>query len=141
MIFLRKLIPRPVEPFYFLLLIFVFLSCSKSGIIEGGSYIGNTDGQIHTFYLYDFVSEQEIYEHALKLGQLPDSQVLIYYFSHNSNIPSQSISLSKDLKDATIVIKKYAFNIKYAFECNREGRIRFIDCMVSPGDELCRQIN
>ena len=108
----------------------MFFSCSKSGIIDGGSYISDKEGQIHAFYLYDFVSINDIQEHARtldhNLGEIMES----YYFSHNSNIPSQSLRLSKNFKDATEVIKTYAFNIKYAYQKDVKGEARFVDCVL-----------
>ena len=115
----------------------MFFSCSKSGIIDGGSYISDKEGQIHAFYLYDFVSMNEVHEHAHRLDHSLGEIMESYYFSHNSNIPSQSLRLSKNFKDATGVIKVYAFNIKYAYQKDAKGEVRFVDCVAFPNDQLC----
>ena len=115
----------------------MFFSCSKSGIIDGGSYISDKEGQIHAFYLYDFVSTNDVQEHAHTLDHSLGEIMESYYFSHNSNIPSQSLRLSKNFKDATEVIKTYAFNIKYAYQKDVKGEARFVDCVAFPNDQLC----
>lgn len=115
----------------------MFFSCSKSGIIDGGSYISDKEGQIHAFYLYDFVSMNEVYEHAHRLDHSLGEIMESYYFSHNSNIPTQSLRLSKNFNDATAVIEAYAFNIKYAYQKDAKGEVRFVDCVAFPNDQLC----
>jgi len=141
MVLFRSFIQRIIALSYSLVLILSFSCCSKSGIIEGGSYVSEKEGQIHAFYLYDFITKEEVHKHALSLNPNSDEQITIYYFSHNSNIPSQNLRLSKNIKDAKRVIKKYAFNIKYAFENNSEDEIKFIDCLAYPDDELCSHVN
>ncbi len=141
MILFRSFIQRVAALSYPMVLIFSFFCCSKSGIIEGGSYISEKEGQIHAFYLYDFITKEEVNKHALLLTQNTNESATIYYFSHNSNIPSQTLRLSKNIKDAKRLIREYAFNIKYAFENDSEDKIKFVDCMVSPNDELCSHID
>ena len=75
--------------------IFIFLwliiACADSGIIEGGKFSSSEENSVHAFYLHDYVSEDKVREHALTL--IDESQELSasFYFSHNSNVPSQSL--------------------------------------------------
>ena len=114
-----------------------FSNCNKEGIINGGGFISASKDRVSAFYLYDFVSMEDVEEHASSLDHSIGRLTASYYFSHNSNIPSQSLRLSKDLQEAKSVIGQYSFNIKYAFLRDKNGYERLVDCMEIPDDDLC----
>ena len=65
------------------------------------------------------------------------STTAVYYFSYNSNIPSHSLDLVKNLSEANKLINDYSYNIKYAFIRDKSGEIKFVDCSESPNNKLC----
>ena len=114
-----------------------FWGCDKKGIINGGDYKNDNMDRLNTYYLYDFVSIEKIKKHAMESAYTVGSTTANYYFSYNSNIPSHSLDLVKNLSEANKLINDYSYNIKYAFIRDKSGEINFVDCSESPNDKLC----
>ena len=121
--------------------LFIFLwliiACADSGIIEGGKFSSIEENSVHAFYLHDYVSEDKVKEHALTL--IDESQELSasFYFSHNSNVPSQSLRLSKNFQDAIEIMTRHHHSLKYVSFKDETGQISFVDCKVEPDNRLC----
>ena len=96
-------------------LLFLNLQCYRKGIIKGGSYIGKDNYNINAYYLYDFVTMDKVREHATFSSENDEGIVINYYFSHNSNIPSQSLEFSTDLNNAKELAQK-AEKIAYSLQ-------------------------
>ena len=120
----------------FITLLFGF-GCEKQGIMNGGSYKNGNQDVINTFYIYDYISIDDIKNHGLTLPYFDETILTNYYFSYNSTFPSHSLSISKDISDANKLINEYAFNIKYASIRTKSGKMKFVDCSKSPNDSLC----
>ena len=120
--------------FIFLLLI---IACADSGIIEGGKFSSSGKKSVYAFYLHDYVSEDKVKEHALTL--IDDSQELSasFYFSHNSNVPSQSLRLSKNFQDAIEIMPRHHHSLRYVSFKSETGQISFVDCKSDPNNKLC----
>ena len=121
--------------------LFIFLwliiACADSGIIEGGKFSSSQKSSVHAFYLHDYISRDKVREHALKL--IDDSQELSasFYFSHNSNVPTQSLRLSKNFQDAINIMTRYHHSLKYVSFKDETGQISFVDCKDEPDNKLC----
>ena len=57
----------------------------------------------------------KVREHAIFSSENGEGIVINYYFSHNSNIPSQSLEFSADINNVKELIGKYSVSTKYAF--------------------------
>lgn len=119
------------------LVMILFSSCNKEGIINGGGFISDDQDRVSAFYLYDYISREDVESHASSLDHTQGQLTAIYYFSHNSNIPTQALRMSKDLQEAKSIMGQYSFNIKYAFLIDSIGNERFVGCMDRPEDDLC----
>ena len=96
---------------------------------------------MHAFYLHDYISKDKVKEHSLTL--IDDSKDLSasFYFSHNSNVPTQSLRLSKNFQDAIDIMTRYHHSLKYVSFKNETGQISFVDCTSDPDNKLCRGQN
>ena len=125
--------------------IFIFLwlviACADSGIIEGGKFSSSEKNSVHAFYLHDYISRDKVREHALTL--IDESQELSasFYFSHNSNVPSQSLRLSKNFQDAIEIMTRHHHSLRYVSFKSETGQISFVDCTSDPDNKLCRGNN
>ena len=90
--------------FIFLWLIIV---CADSGIIEGGKFYNSEKNSVHAFYLHDYISRDKVKEHSLLLINESNGLSASFYFSHNSNVPTQSLRLSKNFQDAIDIMTQY----------------------------------
>ncbi len=123
--------------------LFIFLgfiiNCADSGIIEGGKFSIGQKHSVHAFYLHDYISKDKVEEHALTL--IDESQELSasFYFSHNSNVPTQSLRLSKTFQDAIDIMTQYHHSLKYVSFKNETGQISFVDCTSDPNNKLCKR--
>ena len=123
-------------------IIFSFHNCGvNESIIEGGSFISKSQDLVATFYVYDFVSIDNVYDHASKLDNASFRTVSLYYLSHNSNIPSNKIKSSKSLNEVEDLIGEYFFNIKYIYESGEDRQVILIDCLSNPNNEKCFPVN
>ena len=71
-----------------------FLSCnrdSSSGIIPQTQLTSQKFDRINTYYIYDYVSKDQLIEYSLKQEHKSGRKSIHYYFSHNANIPSHEL--------------------------------------------------
>ena len=125
-----------------LLALFIFLSliiaCADSGIIEGGKFSSSEKNSVQAFYLHDYISRDKVKEHALTHIDESEDLSASFYFSHNSNVPTQSLRLSKNFQDAIDVMTQYHHSLKYVSFKNETGQISFVDCISDPDSKLCK---
>ena len=125
--------------------LFIFLgliiACADSGIIEGGKFLSNEKDSVHAFYLHDYITKDKVKEHSLTLIDESKDLSASFYFSHNSNVPTQSLRLSKNFQDAIDIMTRYHHSLKYVSFKNETGQISFVDCTNDPDNKLCRGNN
>ena len=118
-----------------------FLGCKgrniKYNIIQQGCFISDENDRINTYYVYDFISQENIKYHASQSKYSLGRTTVNFYFSHNGNIPSQEIKFAKTLSEAYEIINDYSYYIKYVYEKNSSGEIKLVDCSQIPKDDLC----
>ena len=71
-----------------------FLSCnrnSSAGIIPQTQLTTQKFDRVNTYYIYDYVSKDQLIEYSLKQEHKSGRQSTHYYFSHNANIPSHEL--------------------------------------------------
>ena len=121
--------------------LFIFLwliiACADSGIIEGGKFSSSQKSTVRAFYLHDYVSRDKVKEHALTLIDESKDLSASFYFSHNSNVPTQSLRLSKNFQDAIEIMTRYHHSLKYVSFKSETGQISFVDCQSDPNNKLC----
>ena len=125
--------------------LFIFLgliiACGDSGIIEGGKFSSSENNSVHAFYLHDYITKDKVKEHSLTLIDESKDLSASFYFSHNSNVPTQSLRLSKNFQDAIDIMTRYHHNLKYVSFKNETGQISFVDCTSDPNNKLCKGNN
>ena len=123
------------------IIMIIFFCCSKQSlekdILRQGNYINKSGDRLNTYYVYDFVSKEQIESHAMRSNYSEGRTTANYYFSYNGNIPSHELKLAKSFFEADEIINNHSYNIKFAFVRNPLGDIKFIDCSKSPNDDLC----
>jgi len=124
-----------------LIFLWIFTACAESGIIEGGKFSSSEKSNVYAFYLHDYISKDKVKEHALTLINESKDLSASFYFSHNSNVPTQSLRLSKNFHDAIDIMNQYHHSLKYVFFKNESGQTSFVDCMSDSDNELCRGNN
>lgn len=121
-----------------LVTIFFVLSCDSQGIKNGGTYQSENNDRLNAFYLYDYVSEDDVLKHATSSDYELGNVTFNYYFSYNANIPSGDLLLSETIEEAINLIKSYSHSIKYAYLKNKSGVITFINCSSQPNSDICK---
>ena len=125
--------------------LFIFLwliiTCADSGIIEGGKFSSSKKNSVYAFYLHDYISRDKVKEHALTLIDESKDLSASFYFSHNSNVPTQRLRLSKNFQDAVDIMTQYHHSLKYVSFKNENGQVSFADCTIDPENKLCRGNN
>ena len=119
----------------------MILSCkdkiSNSSIIEQGNFINKNNDRINTYYIYDFASKENVKKHGSQSEYSKGSITTNFYFSHNGNIPSQELRNTDNLSEAYKLIGEYSYYIKYVYNKDPLGEIKFVDCSQIPKDEFC----
>lgn len=125
--------------------LFIFLwliiTCADSGIIEGGKFSSSEKNSVYAFYLHDYIPRDKVKEHALTLIDESKDLSASFYFSHNSNVPTQRLRLSKNFQDAVDIMTQYHHSLKYVSFKNENGQVSFADCTIDPENKLCRGNN
>ena len=125
--------------------LFIFLwliiTCADSGIIEGGKFSSSEKNSVYAFYLHDYIPRDKVKEHALTLIDESKDLSASFYFSHNSNVPTQRLRLSKNFQDAVDIMTQYHHGLKYVSFKNENGQVSFADCTIDPENKLCRGNN
>ena len=123
------------------LLGFLFLlSCdrnSTSGIIPQTQLITQKFDRANTYYIYDYVSKDQLLEYSLNQEHTPDRKSIHYYFSHNANIPSHEIKFSKSVAEIHEILKRYKHSLKFVFVKESSEKEQIIDCLDDPSNFLC----
>ena len=117
--------------------LWLFITCADNGIIDGGKFSSSGKNSVHAFYLHDYVSIDKVKEHALTLIDESRALSASFYFSHNSNVPTQSLRLSKNFQDAIDIMTRYHHSLKYVSFKNETGQISFVDCTSDHDNKLC----
>ena len=110
---------------------------SNNSIIEQGNFISKNNDRINTYYIYDFVSKENIKKHGSQSKYSKGSVTTNFYFSHNGNIPSQELRNTENLSDAYKLISEYSYYIKYVHNKDPLGEIKFVDCSQIQKDDFC----
>ena len=117
------------------------LSCkgqiSNNSIIEQGNFINKNNDRINTYYIYDFVLKENVRKHGYQSKYSKGSVTTNFYFSHNGNIPSQELRNTENLSEAYKLIGEYSYYIKYVYNKDQLGEIKFVDCSQIPKDDFC----
>ena len=109
----------------------------KNNIQQKGYYVNEKNDRVSAYYIYDFVSKEEVKRHAMQSNSKEGNSIANYYFSRNGNIPSHELKLSKSLVEANNIINRYSYNVRYGFTKDSLGNIKFADCLETPQDDLC----
>ena len=117
--------------------LWLIIACADSGIIEGGKFSSSEKNSVHAFYLHDYISKDKVREHALTIIDESKNLSASFYFSHNSNVPTQSLRLSKNFQDAIDIMVQYHHSLKYVSLKDETGQISFVDCKNEPDNKLC----
>ena len=126
--------------FHCLFLTFIFLSCSgneSSGIIPQYSFNGKDLDRIYTFYIFDHITKKELVKNSRKQKHNNDWQSFHYYFSHNTNIPTDRLKYSESISQAQDILKNYRHSLKFVYFKNLNGNEEFVDCLSEPTNLLC----
>ena len=119
-----------------LIVVLIFISCKNDGIVIGGDYSSGNQ-YIKTFYIYDYVSENDIREHASSMYPQNIGTILNYYFSHNANIPTYSLKTASSFSEAKKIIIQYSSNLKYVVSIDVFGNSQFFDCSIDTAINHC----
>ena len=123
-----------------IIFIFVLISCNNganSGIIPQFKFTSPDSDKISTYYIYDYVSENDLITFSQKENNNIGKTSIHYFFSHNANIPSIDLRQAETIADIKIFIKGYSHSLKYVFIKKHDGEEYFKDCISNPSDSLC----
>ena len=125
---------------YWILIFLFFLSCnrnSSSGIIPQTQVTSQEFDRLNTYYIYDYVSKDQLLEYSLKQEHKTGRKSIHYYFSHNANIPSHELKYSESIIEICKILKSYRHSLKFVFVKESAGNEMMIDCLEDPSNLLC----
>ncbi|RPG63236.1 MAG: hypothetical protein CBD66_000740 [Flavobacteriaceae bacterium TMED206] len=125
---------------YWILIFLFFLSCnrnSSSGIIPQTQVTSQEFDRLNTYYIYDYVSKDQLLEYSLKQEHKTGRKSIHYYFSHNANIPSHELKYSESIIEICKILKSYRHSLKFVFVKESSGNEMMIDCLEDPSNLLC----
>ena len=117
-----------------------FLSCnrnSSSGIIPQTQLTSQKFDRINTYYIYDYVSKDQLIEYSLKQEHKSGCKSIHYYFSHNANIPSHELKYLESIVKTREILKKYRHSLKFVFVKDSSEKKEMVDCLKDPRNLLC----
>ena len=123
-----------------IIFIFVLISCNNganSGIIPQFKFTSPESGKISTYYIYDYVSENDLITYSQKENHNIGKTSIHYFFSHNANIPSIDLRQAETITEIKQILKGYSHSLKYVFFKKHDGEEYFEDCLSNPSDSLC----
>ena len=126
---------------YLLLFAFIFFSCNSnefSGIIPQYKFHNKESDRIHTFYIFDFITKEQLFKYSRRQKHSDGSRSFHYYFSHNANIPSSKLNYSKSIGQCHKILEKYRHSLKFVYFKNSSGKEKIVDCVNEPSNLLCR---
>ena len=128
-----------MKVFWILSLLF-FLSCNRnsfSGIIPQTQFTNQEFDRVNTYYIYDYVSKNQLLEYSSKQVHKFGRISIHYYFSHNANIPTDKLKYSDSIMDIRKILKKYKHSLKFVFVKRSSEKMEIIDCLDDPSNLLC----
>ena len=128
-----------MKVFWILSLLF-FLSCNRnsfSGIIPQTQFTNQEFDRVNTYYIYDYVSKNQLLEYSSKQVHKFGRISIHYYFSHNANIPTDKLKYSDSIIDIRKILKKYKHSLKFVFVKRSSEKMEIIDCLDDPSNLLC----
>ena len=128
-----------MKVFWILSLLF-FLSCNRnsfSGIIPQTQFTNQEFDRVNTYYIYDYVSKDQLLEYSSKQVHKIGRKSIHYYFSHNANIPTDKLKYSDSIIDIRKILKKYKHSLKFVFVKRSSEKMEIIDCLDDPSNLLC----
>ena len=103
---------------FWILSFLFFLSCNRnsfSGIIPQTQFTNQEFDRVNTYYIYDYVSKDQLLEYSSKQVHKFGRKSIHYYFSHNANIPSSKLKYSESIDQCHKILKDYRHSLKYAY--------------------------
>ena len=128
-----------MKVFWILSLLF-FLSCNRnsfSGIIPQTKFTNQEFDRVNTYYIYDYVSKDQLLEYSSKQVHKFGRKSIHYFFSHNANIPTDKLKYADSIIDIRKNLKKYRHSLKFVFVKQSSGKMEIIDCLDDPSNLLC----
>ena len=125
---------------FWILSFLFFLSCSRnsfSGIIPQTQFTNQEFDRVNTYYIYDYVSKNQLLEYSSKQVHKFGRISIHYYFSHNANIPTDKLKYSDSIIDIRKILKKYKHSLKFVFVKRSSEKMEIIDCLDDPSNLLC----
>ena len=125
---------------YSIIFIFILISCNNganSGIIPQFKFTSPESDKISTYYIYDYVSENDLIIYSQKEDHNIGKTSIHYFFSHNANIPSIDLRQAETITEIKQILKGYSHSLKYVFFKKHDGEEYFEDCLSNPSDSLC----
>ena len=123
-----------------IIFIFILISCNdgaNSGIIPQFKFTSPESDKISTYYIYDYVSENDLITYSQKENHNIGKTSIHYFFSHNANIPSIDLRQAETIAEIKQIMKGYSHSLKYVFFKKHDGEEYFEDCLSNPSDSLC----
>ena len=123
-----------------IIFIFILISCNNganSGIIPQFKFTNPESDKISTYYIYDYVSENDLITFSQKENHNIGNTSIHYFFSHNANIPSIDLRQAETITEIKQILKGYSHSLKYVFFKKHDGEEYFEDCLSNPSDSLC----
>ena len=117
-----------------------FLSCNRnsfSGIIPQTQFTNQEFDRVNTYYIYDYVSKDQLLEYSSKQVHKFGRKSIHYFFSHNANIPTEKLKYSGSIMDIQKNLKKYRHSLKFVFVKQSSEKMEIIDCLDDPSNLLC----
>ena len=125
---------------YWILSFLFFLSCNRnsfSGIIPQTQFTNQEFDRVNTYYIYDYVSKDQILEYSSKQVHKFGRKSIHYFFSHNANIPTDKLKYADSIIDIRKNLKKYRHSLKFVFVKQSSEKMEIIDCLDDPSNLLC----
>ena len=128
-----------MKVFWILSLLF-FLSCNRnsfSGIIPQTQFTNQEFDRVNTYYIYDYVSKNQLLEYSSKQVHKFGRKSIHYFFSHNANIPTDKLKYADSIIDIRKNLEKYRHSLKFVFVKQSSEKMEIIDCLDDPSNLLC----
>ncbi len=125
---------------FWILSFLFFLSCNRnsfSGIIPQTQFINQEFDRVNTYYIYDYVSKDQLLEYSSKQVHKFGRKSIHYFFSHNANIPTDKLKYADSIIDIRKNLKKYRHSLKFVFVKQSSEKMEIIDCLDDPSNLLC----
>ena len=125
---------------FWILSFLFFLSCNRnsfSGIIPQTQFTNQEFDRLNTYYIYDYVSKDQLLEYSSKQVHKFGRKSIHYFFSHNANIPTDKLKYADSIIDIRKNLKKYRHSLKFVFVKQSSEKMEIIDCLDDPSNLLC----